>query len=175
MVEILKTMVTSFKRSHVGTATLSARPCSRSLRPTLPLETPEHTWASLGHSLGESLLLSPGSWCAQGSVCALQKSISPVLRKFLWLYGGVNGDPLQEGLRHTQVCSTQDLYPCSSPLLTHTSTGDTQTQFCLSLCRVSGSWFAQGLFEPSEGLWWVWGLILNAICPSYCLAGASLP
>ena len=120
MVEILKTMLTSFKRSHVGTATLSARPCSRSLRPTLPLETPEHTWASLGHSLAESLLLSPGSWCAQGSVCALQKSISPVLRKFLWLYGGVNGDPLQEGLRHTQACCTQSPCPRSSPLLTQT-------------------------------------------------------
>ena len=26
---------------------------------------------------------------------------------------------------------------------------------------------AQGLFEPSEHLWWVWGLILNAI--SYLL------
>ena len=124
-------------------------PCTASLsaptsaaghhQPTPPLETPGHSRASLGHSLGESLLLSPGSWCAQGSVCALQKSISPVLRKFLWLYGGVNGDPLQEGLRHTQVCSTQDPYPCSSPLLTHTSTGDTQTRLCLSLCWVSGS------------------------------------
>ena len=32
----------------------------------------------------------------------------PVLCKFWWLYGGVNGDLLQEGLRHTQVCCTQD-------------------------------------------------------------------
>ena len=46
-----------------------------------------------------------------------------------------------------------------------TSTGDTQTQFCLSLCGVSGSWCIQGLFEPSEYLWWVWGLILNVILP----------
>ena len=29
-----------------------------------------------------SLLLSPGSWCAQGFVCALQESVSPVLYKF---------------------------------------------------------------------------------------------
>ena len=55
--------------------------------------------------------------------------------------------------------------PCSSPLLTHTSTGDTQTQFCLSLCGVSGSWCTQSLFEPSECLWQVWGLILNTISP----------
>ena len=30
----------------------------------------------------------------------------------------------------------------------------------------------QGLFQPSEHLWWEWGLILN-IRPSYRLAGAS--
>ena len=29
-----------------------------------------------------SLLLSPGSWCVQGFVCALQESFSPVLWKF---------------------------------------------------------------------------------------------
>ena len=55
--------------------------------------------------------------------------------------------------------------PCSSPLLTHTATGDTQTQFWLSLCGVSGSWCAQGLFEPSEHLWQVWGLIPNMVSP----------
>ena len=38
-------------------------------------------------------------------------------------------------------------------------------QFCLSLCGVSGSWCAQGMFEPSELLWQAWGLILNAISP----------
>ena len=43
-------------------------------------------------------------------------------------------------------------FPCSSPLLTHTSTGDTQTQFCLRLSGVSGSWYAQGMFEPSKHL-----------------------
>ena len=53
------------------------------------------TWASLGQSLVGSLLLSPGSWCTQGFVCALQKSVSPVLCKFRRLYGGVNGDLLQ--------------------------------------------------------------------------------
>ena len=36
----------------------------------------------LGQSLVRSLLLSPGSWCAQGFVCALQESVSPVLCKF---------------------------------------------------------------------------------------------
>ena len=39
---------------------------------------------------------------------------------------------LQEGLCFIQVCCTQS--PCGRPLLTHTSTVDTQTQFWLSLC-----------------------------------------
>ena len=37
------------------------------------------------------------------------------------------------------------------------------TQFCLSLCGVFGSWCTQGTLEPSEGLWRVWGLILNLV------------
>ena len=40
------------------------------------LETPGHSQASLGQSLVGSLLLSPGSWCTQGSLCALQESVS---------------------------------------------------------------------------------------------------
>ena len=63
------------------------------------------------------------------------------------------------------ICGTQSPCPCGRSLLTRTSTGDTQTQFCLSLCGASGSWGAQGLFEPSEHLWQVWGLILNVFLP----------
>ena len=54
-----------------------------------------------------------------------------------WLYGGVNGNLLQEGLSH-RLCDpgsfTQSPCPCSRPLLTHTSTGDSNTgqaQSCL--------------------------------------------
>ena len=36
-----------------------------------------------------SLLLSPGPWYAQGSVCALPESVSPVLCKFWQLCGGL--------------------------------------------------------------------------------------
>ena len=119
----------------------------------MPLpEPPGLSQASLGQSLVGSLLLSPGSWCTQGSVCALPESVSPVLCKFWPLYDGVKDDLLQESLCHIQVCCTQSHCPCSSPLLTRTSIGDTQAQFCLSLCGVSGSWCAQGLFEPSEHL-----------------------
>ena len=64
--------------------------------------------------------------------------------------------------------------PCGRPLLTRTFAGDTQTRSWLSLCGVSGSWWAQGLFEPSERLWQVRGLkFLNTISPPYHLARAS--
>ena len=77
MVEVMKIMETSFKRSHADTATLSAPdPAAGTLRPTSLPETPGHSQPSLGQSLEGSLILSPVSWCTQGSVCALQESIS---------------------------------------------------------------------------------------------------
>ena len=36
-----------------------------------------------------------------------------------------------------------------------------------------GSGVHKVLFEPFKGLWWVWGLNLNVIFPSYNLVGAS--
>ena len=47
-----------------------------------PRETPRHSQACLTQSLVRTLLLSPGSWCTQGLVCALQESVSPALWKF---------------------------------------------------------------------------------------------
>ena len=133
--------------------TQAPKPAAGHRRPTPLLEPPGHSRASLGQSLVGSLLLSPESWCAQSFVCALQEYVSPVLWKFRWLCGGVNGNLLQEGFCHIQVCSSQSPCPCGSPLLTHTSVGNTQIQFWLSLCGVSGSWCAQVLFDPSECLW----------------------
>ena len=49
--------------------------------PTSQLETPGHSQASLGQSLVGSQLLFPGSWGAQGFVCILQESVSPVMCK----------------------------------------------------------------------------------------------
>ena len=61
---------------------------------------------------------------------------------------GVNSNLLQEGLCHRvhdQGSCTQSPCPCGRPLLTHRpSTGDTQTQFWLSLCGVSELCCAQG-------------------------------
>ena len=139
------------------------QPCSR---PPPTHASAEDSWTltgksvSLGQSLLGSLLLSPGSWWTQGSVCAFQGSISQSRQ----LYCGVNGSLFQEGLHHTQVHCTQSPCLCSSPLLTCTSTGDPETQFCLSLCGMSGS----GVHKVCLSLlsiWQVWGLILKVISP----------
>ena len=95
-------------------------------------------------------------WYNCSAVCSLSAQ-SP--------YGGVNGDLLQEGLCHRlcdQISCTQRSRPCSRPLLT-SNTGDTQTQFWLSLCGVSGSWCTQGFVWALWASLAVWGLILNVI------------
>ena len=131
-----------------------SQPCRR---PPQSQASAGDSWTLLGKSGSVSCgVTAPFSWVlvlTNWCVCVSSKSLFPVLCKFWQLYGGINGSLLQEGLCHTQVYCTQSSCPCSSPLLTHTSAGDTQTQFFLSLCGVSGSWCAQGLFEPSECLW----------------------
>ena len=83
MVEVMKIMVTSFKRFRANTATLSAPdPAAGHCQPTPPLETPGRSQASLGQSLVGSPLLSYRSWCTKDSFCALQGSVSLVLFKF---------------------------------------------------------------------------------------------
>ena len=113
-------MATSFKRSHESTATLVPPALQQaSTDPRLRwrlLDTHRQVW---GQSLVGSLLVSPGSWCAQDSVCALQGSISQSC-EFWQRCGGVRGDLLQEGftpcpsLLHPEPLplrqSTADLY-----------------------------------------------------------------
>ena len=126
------------------------------LKRLILLKYPGYSWACLGQFLVG--VTAPNSWVlVRTRFCLCAPRVFPVLYKFWWFYGGVNGDHLQEGLCHTQVCCTQS--PCSSPLLTCTSVGDTQTQFvsisvgslgpgahkvCLSPLSVSGGygvWF----------------------------------
>ena len=133
--------------------TQGPQPCSR--LPTAHTSTGD-SWTLTGKSGSVSCgVTAPLSWVlvpTSFSLCP-PRVCFPVLCKFWQLYGVVNADLLQEGLCHTQICCTQSSCPCGSPLLTRTSTGDTQTQFWLSLCGVSGSWCEQGLFEPSEHNW----------------------
>ena len=129
------------------------------------LYTHEQVWVSLfcGHC---SFLLDPSMHRVLFVPC---KNLFP---QSCVSSGGsmwVNCDLLQEGLCHTQVFCTQSPCPCSRPLLTHTSSGDTQTLRGRS-CSVTAK-SQKVLFEPSEHLWWVWGLILTVISPllPYCL------
>ena len=97
MVEVMKIRV--LQRCYACTAVLRAPdPAAGHRQPMPPPETPGHPQTSLGQSLVGSLLLSPGFWCTQGSVCALQESVSPVLCKFWRFYGGVSGWPPPRGL-----------------------------------------------------------------------------
>ena len=177
MVEVIKIMMTSFKRSHAGTAILSApNPAAGHHQPMPPLrflDLHRQVWVSLLWGHGS---FSCGFWCIHCSVCALQKSISPVLCKSGSSMVGlmVTSSRRAYAIPRSTACRVPALH---SPLLTHTSSGDTKIQFCLSLCWVSGSWCTQGMFEPSEHLWWVWGLILNAISPllPFCSEKAMAP
>ena len=73
--------VTSFKWSQACTTLGAPDPAAGYRLPTPLLETPGLSWESLAQSLVGSLLISHGSWCTQGSVCAVQESVSPVLHK----------------------------------------------------------------------------------------------
>ena len=169
--EIMKIMATSFKRSQAPTTTLSGtNPEAGHRRPTPPFWD---SWTLIGKSGSVSCGVtapSPGSWCTQGFISALQESVSPVLCKFWQLYSEVNDDLLQEGLCHTQVCCTQNpcpLWQATADLYLHRRHSSTQRQVWFSLCGVS--WCVQGfvwalrVFGPY--LWQVWGLILNVVSP----------
>ena len=57
----MKIMATSFRRSHAGTAAVSdPNPAAGHHQPKPPPETPGHSRASLGQSLGE--VTAPFSW-----------------------------------------------------------------------------------------------------------------
>ena len=114
------------------------RPCNG---PPLTPASAGDSWTLTGKSGSVSCGVSaPLSWVLVHTRFCLcpPRVCSPVLCKFWQLYGRVNGNLLQVGLCHTQGSCTQSPCPCGSPLLTRTPAGDTQTQFWLSLCGVSG-------------------------------------
>ena len=83
-------MATSFKRSQACTDALSApNPAAGHCQPTPPLQTPDHSQASLGQFLVGPLILSPGSWCTHSFfVCVCPKRVcfpSPVALE-QWLH-----------------------------------------------------------------------------------------
>ena len=101
MVEVMKIMATSLKRSYAGTAALSAPVLQQAtanphLRRRL-LEIHGKFRVSLwwGHC---SFFLGPG---VRKLLFVPPRVCFPVLCEFWGLYGGFNGDLLQEGLCHT--------------------------------------------------------------------------
>ena len=160
MLEVIKKRVSSFKRSlqalpHSVPPTLQQAATDPCLHWRRLLDIHGQVRVSLlwGHCF---FLLGPG---AHKVLFVPSESAFPIQCNFWWLYGGANGDLLQEGLCHTPVCCTQSPCPCSRPLLTHTSAGDTHskadlapslwgllfcTRFCLSPQSISGGygvWF----------------------------------
>ena len=106
-----------------------------------PLETPGHSQASLGQSLVGSLLLPPGSWCTQSFVCVLQESVSLVLCKFWWLYGGLMATSSERAYAIPRSVAPRAPAPAAGhcwPVIPQ----DTQTQVWLSFC--GDSWCTQG-------------------------------
>ena len=126
-----------------------------------PLDTRRQVWVSplQGHC---SFLLGPG---AQSSVCVLQESISQSCVSSGSSMVGLMATSSKRAYAIPKSAAPKGPCPCGSPLLTRTSAGNAQTQFCLSLSGVSGSCCAQDLFEPSSRVWWEWGLILNMNSP----------
>ena len=95
------------------------QPCSR---PPPTHASARDSWTLMGKSGSASCgATAPFSWVVvHTSFCLCQESVSPVLRMFWRLYGGVNGNLFQEGLCHTQDYCIQSPCHCGSPLLTHT-------------------------------------------------------
>ena len=149
MVEVMKLTMTAFKRSHACAVILSAPNPTAGHHQPMPLpETPD-TQRQVWISLLWALLPSPELWHTRFHLCP-PRVYFLVPCKFWQLCGRVNGDLLQEGLCRIQACCTLSPRPYNTPLLTHTSTRDAQTQFCLSLCGVPRSWCSQGLPESSQ-------------------------
>ena len=130
MVEVMKIMETSFKSSHAVPPTLQQATADPHLCQRL-LDTHRQVWISLlwGHC---SLLLGPGAY-----------KVLFVPSKSLFPQSCVSSGSSLVGLMATSSrrpyaitkSAAPRVYPCDTLLLTHTSAGDIQTQFCLSLCE----------------------------------------
>ena len=129
-------MATSFNRSHACSAALSASdPEAGHHQPTPPLETPGHSWACLGQFLVGSLwgpfLLGPG---VHKVLFVPSKSLCP--------QSCLSSDGSMVGLMATSSKRAYAIPRSAAPRAPvpeaghcpGTSTGDTQTQFWLSLC-----------------------------------------
>ena len=124
------------------------------------LDTHGQVWVK---SFVGSLLLSPGSWCTQ---------VLFVPSKSLFPQSCVSSGGSMVGLMvissHGASATPRSAAPrAPAPAAVHCRPVPPQKTLKHSSVSVSvgvsGSWCTQGMFEPSEHLWRVWGLILNVI------------
>ena len=121
------------------------QPCSR---PPLIHASARDFWTLTGKSGSVSCgVTAPFSWVLMHtSFClCLPRVCFPVLCKFWWLCGGVNGN-LPYAIPRFADPESLPLWQSTTDPYLHRR----QSEFCLSLCGVSESWCTQGLFEPSE-------------------------
>ena len=86
MVEVMKIMANSFKRSQARTATLSAPdPTAGHLQPTPLPETPGYSQASVGQSLVGSLLLSFSSSRPLLNISCIFLILASILSLISWI------------------------------------------------------------------------------------------
>ena len=124
---------------------LCSQPCSR---PPLTQAFSRDSWTITGKSPVGSMFLSLGSWCKR-FCCALQESISQSY---------VSSGSSMVGLMETSSKRTYAIPKARAPVPATDHCQPISPQEMLKhssvcLCRVPGSWCAQGLFEPSEHVW----------------------
>ena len=155
MVEVMKIMVDLLQKVPCMHSFIQClQPCSR---PLLTHDSARDSWTLTGKSGSVSCGVTAAlSWVlVHTRLCVCSPRVYfPVLCKFWQLYGGVNGDLLQEGLCHTQASCTQSPCPCGSPLLICTSAGFAQTQFWLSLW---GLW----VLVHTKFVWALWAFLVG--------------
>ena len=133
-------------------------PCSR---PPVPHASAGDSWTLMGKSGSVSCAVTaPFCWIPVCTRLCLRppRVYFPVLYKFWELYGGVNGDLLQEGLCHAQVCCTQLQQATADPHLHRTCSHTVLSQ------SLWGSW----VLVRAAFVWALWASLAGTGFDSKC-------
>ena len=125
------------------------------------LYTNGQVWVSL---LLGSLLLSPGSWCTQGFVCALKESVSQSCVSSGSSMVGLmtTSSKRAYAIPRSAVPRAPSLQQCiADPYLHRWDSNSVLAWSLWGLCILVCTRFVW----VSECLWQVWGLILNTVLP----------
>ena len=158
MVEVMKTTVTSCKRSHACTAAVRAPNLAADHHQPMPLlGTPGHPQASPGQSPVESLFLSPGCWCT--TFCsALQETISQSY---------VSSGSSVVGSMATSSKRTYAIPTPRAPVLAHT-TDDLYRHTRHSNTVLSQCLWGPWVLVPTRFVWALWASLARMGFDSKC-------